>query len=421
MNILRRTFLAATLTLPFLSGAALAAPVTIDFWTAWDASKADGKAGIAAIKEFEAANPDIEIKTQVIAFDALHNKLVTSVAGGDAPDISWGLSEWFGELNRMGALADLTDRMAAWPDHDKIYPNALKQLTIGGKLMALPNYLGLRGLLYHSDLLKEAGLAGPPKTWDELIASSKAIKEKTGKYGFGIAARGVRSPQELIMYLAQNDVEIARVQKDGKYRNTWKDDPAEMKRAGEVFAFYRRMLDEGAIPPQSVGWGWEEEDTNFALEQYAMVVDGSWMRTRGEQNPKEMKDVLVAAPPAGKKAATFFEIAPIFIYKNKDAAKADAVWKFASFMLSHDVQQKMFPNSSPRSDVQGDEVWGAPFTKLADIGVAFPPVALGSITREMEDSIGRVLMKNEAPEKVAAKLGEAINKSLRQSGQLSGK
>ncbi|KQT65845.1 MULTISPECIES: ABC transporter substrate-binding protein [unclassified Aureimonas] len=416
MNILRRTLLAAAVALPFLAGAANAEPVTIDFWTAWDPGKSDAKAAQAAIAEFEAANPDIKVKTQVIAFDALHDKLITSISAGDAPDLSWGLIEWFGELNRMNALADLSGPMSAWPDRDKIYSNALEQLSVDGKLRALPNYLGLRGLLYHADMLKAAGVSEPPKTWEELVAASKAIREKTGKPGFGIAGRGVRSPQELIMFLAQNDVEIARPQADGKYRNTWKDDPAELARASEVFAFYRRMLDEGVVPPQASGWGWEEEDTNFGLGQYAMVVNGSWMRSRVEQNPQEMKDVLVAAPPAGRKSATFFEIAPIYVYKGD---KEEAVWKFASFMLNKDVQAKMYPDSSARSDVAGDKVWGLPFTSLAPIGVSFPPVALGSITRSMEESIGRVLLKNEEPERVAARLGEAVNKSLRQSGQIS--
>ena len=70
-------------------------------------------------------------------------------------------------------------------------------------------------------------------------------------------------------------------------------------------------------------------------------------------------------------------------------------------------------------DVQGDAVWGTPFTSLTPIGVSFPPVALGSITRAMEESIGRVLLKNEEPAEVSAWLAKAINKSLRQSGEIS--
>lgn len=416
----RRAVLAASVAFSLMTmmgtAAVAAETVTLNFWAAWTPGQPDAKASEAAIAEFEKLNPNIKINTQVIAYDALKDKLVTAVSGGDAPDISWGLIEWFGQLERMDALQDLTSYMATWPEKDAIYPNVITNLSIDGKLKALPNYLGLRALLYHSDMLKAAGITTPPATWDELVAASKAIKDKTGKPGFGIAGRGVRSPQELIMYLAQNDVEIAKRMPDGKYKNTWADDPEATKRAAEVFAFYKRMMAEGAIPPQSAGWGWEEEDTNFALGQYAMVVNGSWIKGRKEQNPEEMKDVLVTAPPAGRKPATFFEIAPLYVFKSKHP---DEVWKFASFMLSKDVQASVFPDTSPRNDVIGDEVWGKPFTSLAPIGISFPPIALGAIPRDMEESIGRVLMKDEAPEDVAIWLGKAINKSLKQSGQLS--
>ena len=88
-------------------------------------------------------------------------------------------------------------------------------------------------------------------------------------------------------------------------------------------------------------------------------------------------------------------------------------------MLSHEFQAAVNANRSPRTDVEGDEVWGKPFTSLTPIGVLYPPVALGAITRDMEESIGRVLLKNEEPASVAAWLGKAINKSLRQTGEIS--
>jgi len=51
--------------------------------------------------------------------------------------------------------------------------------------------------------------------------------------------------------------------------------------------------------------------------------------------------------------------------------------------------------------------------------VVFPPVALGQITRAMEESIGRVLLKKEDPAEVAAWLAKQVNRALRQSGELS--
>ncbi len=415
----RRSFLLAALALPLLGGVAAAEPVTLNFWTAWDPSLAEVQAAKVKIADFEAAHPDIRIATQVIAYDALHDKLVAAIAGGDAPDLSWGLSEWLGELKRMGALADVhADDGSAegWGGRSAIYPNVLAALSADGELQALPNYLGIRALLYHADMLKAAGIAEPPKTWDDLVADAKAIKAVTGKPGFGIAGRGVRAPQELLMYLAQGGALIAERGSDGKYRNRWADDPGQAKRAADVFAFYRRLLDEGVIPGQAAGWGWEEEDTNFSLGQYAMVVDGAWIKGRATQSPREMKDVLVSPPPFDLRPATFLEVAPLYLFKGRHQA---AAWTFASYMMGETFQSTLFPDDSPRRDVKGDDVWGEGFTSLTPTGVAFPPIALGAIPRDMEEAVGRVLLKKEAPAEVAAWLGKAVNKSLRQSGQLS--
>jgi len=408
--------LAATIAAFCLIGAAHAAdPVTLHFWVAWDPQMADGIAAKQQIADYEKSHPGITIDVQNITYDALHSKLLTALAGGDAPDLSWGVPEWMGELSRMGALRDLTEDAKTWADEKAIYPNVIDALSIDGHLAAVPHYLGIRALLYHQDVLTAAGISAPPKTWDELLADAKAIKAKTGKFGFGIAGSGVRSPQELIMYLAQNGVSLAERQPDGKYKNTWLDDQAKLAKATEVFAFYKSLIKEGAINPDGASWGWEEEDTNFALGQYAMVVNGSWMGGRLTTNPKEMADVRVTAPPAGRKAATFFEVAPYYIFKGKHPKEP---WEFASFLMSKDYQTAVYRDRSPRSDVQGDVIWGKPFTALAPIGVGFPPVALGAITRDMEDSIGRVLLKNEDPKAVADWLGKQVNKSLKQNGEL---
>ena len=416
MKTLKIALLMSALLIPALATPVCAEPVTLNFWVAWDPAQADAIAAQKQIASFEQSHPNIKIVTQDIAFGALHDKLITSVAGGEAPDLSWGLIEWLGELNRMNALADLSADFAKLPDHDKIYPKAMDAVTIGGKISALPNYLGLRALLYHADMLKQAGVSAPPKTWSELIDDAVSIKQKTGKFGFGIAGTGVRSPQELIMYLAQNNVEIAKQMGDGKYKNNWASDPAAMKRAAEVFAFYKELADKGAMASQASGWGWEEEDTNFSLAQYAMVIDGSWMKNRTDQNPEQMKDVMVTAPPSQLTPATFFEVNPFYVFKSKHPQET---WEFASFLVSHDFQSAVNHDRSPRSDVLGDQQWGTNFTSLTPSGIAFPPVALGSITRNMEESIGRVLLKGEEPAKVAAWLGESINKSLRQSGEIS--
>ena len=246
MMRLNRGLSAAVVAILGLASPAMAAdPVTLHFWVSWTPHAADGIAAKKEIAAYEVAHPGVKIDVQNITYDALHDKLLTALAGGDAPDLSWGLPEWLGELNKMGALRDLTEEAKTWPDRSAIYPNVLDALTIDGHLLAMPHYLGIRALLVHEDMLKAAGIAAPPKTWDELIADAQTIKQKTGKFGFGIAGTGVRSPQELIMYLAQNGLSIADRQPDGKYKNTWEDDKAKLAKATEVFAFYKSLHRQG--------------------------------------------------------------------------------------------------------------------------------------------------------------------------------
>ena len=414
-----RSLIALLLTLLISTAVRAEDQVTLNFWIGASPSLPMSIEEAKQIKLFEQAHPNIHIATQYIVYGPLHDKLLTAVAGGDAPDVSWGLIEWFGELSRMGALRDMTPLVDQWPDKDKIYPTVWKALTIEGHVLAMPHYLGLRALLYHADMLQQAGIAAPPKTWDELLADCKVIKEKTGKFGFGIAGTGVRAPQELLAYLAQNNLSIAIDKGNGKYRNSWNDDPAELKRATEVFDFYRQLKDTGAMSPDATGWGYQEEDTNFSLGQYAMAIDGPWMQNYAQQNPKPMADVKIVPPPAKLSQATFFEINPFYVLKASQHPKEQ--WEFVQFLAGQQYQKAVRPDNSPRMDVVSDSKWSRDFVGLTSIGVFFPPVALGQITQDMQDSIGRVLLRNETPASVAAWLGNAINRDLRQAGQLGAK
>ena len=42
----------------------------------------------------------------------------------------------------------------------------------------MPWILDTKYLFYNTDMLKKAGIAAPPKTWDELLEQAKIIKDK---------------------------------------------------------------------------------------------------------------------------------------------------------------------------------------------------------------------------------------------------
>ncbi|EAC9516162.1 sugar ABC transporter substrate-binding protein, partial [Listeria monocytogenes] len=367
------------------------------------------------IKEYSEKN-NIEIDYQLFNWDQLKDKIITSVAADDAPSITWGLGEWYGEFNNMGALADLSDFWKNYTDSDKYYENVIDALSTDGKLNALPNYIAPRALVYHKDLLEQAGYAEPPKTWAELLDMSKTIKDKTGQFAFGIAGTGDRAPQELASFIFQNGLEIADNLGDGKYKNTWKDNSENLKKATEVFQFYKDMLDNQVIDPNAAVGGWEELDTNFALGKYAMMNNGSWMQNYEENNPDEMADAAVGLPPYNTTPATFLEINTYYVYNN-DKKEVEEATKLVEFLLNKENQQAGRPEGSPRTDMEIDEnnKWAVGFanSELIEQAKPLPPISMAEITQPMQDAIALVLQNGDSPEDAAKFLSDKINEALK--------
>jgi len=64
-------------------------------------------------------------------------------------------------------------------------------VTWKGKTYGVPTNNETMALIWNAGIFKEAGLdpESPPATWDDLVAYSKQIKDKTGKNGYGLVAR----------------------------------------------------------------------------------------------------------------------------------------------------------------------------------------------------------------------------------------
>ncbi|WP_424684796.1 ABC transporter substrate-binding protein [Enterococcus sp.] len=390
-------------------------PMKIVFWSGATKGNADQVHEQELIEKYAEDN-DLEIDYQLFNWDQLKDKIVTSVSADDAPSITWGLGEWYGEFSKMGALADLTSYWDNYEDKDLFYDNVMDALSTDGKIQALPNYIAPRALVYHKDLLAKAGYDTPPETWDDLLDMAKAVKDKTGQAAFGIAGTGARAPQELASFLFQNGLSIADDQGSGKYKNTWQDNDENLAKATEVFQFYKDLLDQGVIEKNAAVGGWEELDTNFALGKYAMMNNGSWMQNYEENNPDEMADAEVGLPPYNTTPATFLEINTYYIYNN-DEKEVEETFKLAQYLLSKENQQSGRPEGSPRTDMEIDDAnkWAKGFGDSALIEQAqpLPPISMAEITQPMQDAIAMVLQNGEKPEDAAIFLSDKINEALK--------
>ncbi|RAW16290.1 carbohydrate ABC transporter substrate-binding protein [Paenibacillus taichungensis] len=132
------------------------------------------------IKTFNAKHSDIQV-TQVNPPDA-ETVLKTRVVKNDVPDImAMGATDTYSILAQSDIFADLTDSPLL-KTIDPNYIKMLKDVTGMDEVTGVPYATNANGIMYNKTLFKEMGL-DVPKTWDELIATAKKIKD-AGKIPF---------------------------------------------------------------------------------------------------------------------------------------------------------------------------------------------------------------------------------------------
>lgn len=390
---------------------------TIELWTSWTEGQGTANAGLEQIKKFEEST-GYKVNQTNLTYDMLHDKIVASAAGGNLPDVIFGLPEYIGEFQQMGILTDLTQSWDQWDEKDKVSDSVKKAVSYGDTVVGYPYEATVRAYLVHDSLFEKANVE-VPQTWDEVIAIGTKVKDATGADAWGVAAAGVRSPQELLVYLAQSGADIAVQQADGKYKNTWAEDPAQMAGAVQTFQFYLDMFSSGVVNKNARSYGWEETDENFASALTASYVTGNWLGERGEDYADTMSDVSVHAipTPVNGTPATYLETKPLMVLENgKDRGPAI---ELAQAIAGEDWQTAAYQEKSALEGVTSDTIWSKDFGALMNTGITFPPVTLSGITQSMTDSLGKLLLDNESPEAVATWLSEAVNKSLSENGELS--
>jgi N,N'-diacetylchitobiose transport system substrate-binding protein len=121
---------------------------------------------------FAAAHPGTKVNVEFVPWAQAHDKFTTSIAGGKTPDVAEMGTTWTPEFADEGAFEQV-----AKPAPGKYVSSLIDAATLNGNIWGKPWYAGSRALIYRKDVLKKAGVQ-PPKTWDELLAASKAIKAK---------------------------------------------------------------------------------------------------------------------------------------------------------------------------------------------------------------------------------------------------
>lgn len=139
------------------------------------------------VKEWNASHPDVQVQYVQGSWDSVHDQLLTSFEGDEAPDVIHDASDDLADFAYGGYLADLRTLL---PDRLRsgIPRQSWQTTTFDGGVYGVPFLQEPRVLIANTKILKESGVRIPtpekPWSWPEF---RKVTKELTGKGRYGIA------------------------------------------------------------------------------------------------------------------------------------------------------------------------------------------------------------------------------------------
>jgi multiple sugar transport system substrate-binding protein len=143
------------------------------------------------IEEFEKVNPDIKVNPIAVGYTDYHQKILTLIAGGQAPDVMRIDSYFFADFMASNAFKDIGKLIKRDKIDTKAYYQAgFSDCMYKGKCYGFPWSTAPLYMFLNLKMFKEAGIAVPPMnwTWTDFVKICTALSKGSGanhQYGFG--------------------------------------------------------------------------------------------------------------------------------------------------------------------------------------------------------------------------------------------
>jgi glucose/mannose transport system substrate-binding protein len=265
--------------------------------------------------------------------DAAMTVLKSRVVAGNPPAAAQikgpGIQEWANE----GVLANL-DAVAKVEKWDSLLPGVVADvMKYKGNYVAAPvNVHRVNWMWANANVLKKAGVASAPKTWDEFFAAADKVK----KAGLIAVAHGGQNWQDFTTFESvvlgvggAKFYQDALVKLDQKALTS-----PTMTKSLETFRKIKSYTD-----PAAPGRDWNLATAMVIQEKAAFQFMGDWAKgefTAAGKVPG--KDYICAAAPGTGNAYTF-NVDSFAMFKLKDAAAQKAQGDLAAAIMGPEFQE----------------------------------------------------------------------------------
>lgn len=305
--------------------------VTIEYWQYYYESKKNLMDDL--IKEFQQKYPNITVVHTTFPYDQYNDKVAAAVAAGKGPDVINLYYGWLPKYVDSGFLQPLPESAFPAATIEKGFFPVVKAGQMNGKYYVLPTAVRTLALLYNKDLFKAAGIANPPKTWEELITDAQKMtkRDASGKVeqlGFYFNADGQGHNWFREVLVRQ---EGGQPLSDDNKKVTWNSDAGK-----KAFQWWVELQTKYKVGEK----GFMTDDvTAFKAGKAAMDVDGSFRLGNLKDATFDFASAPLPTGPNGKPytMASFWANG---ITKKATGAQLDASIKFLNFLTQPDVMER---------------------------------------------------------------------------------
>lgn len=336
--------------------------VKLIYWGLWE----DKEIFAPVIEDYQRKNPGVKIDYQKMSQQDYRDKLLARSKNGQGPDIFRFHNTWLPQIKDV--VVPIPESVMSGSEFEKtFYKIHQTDLKIGKFYYGLPLTIDGLVLIYNENLFKQAGIATPPTTWDDVTDSVAKLTVKgpsgelvTSGIALGLAANIDHFSDILGLMIVQNGASLKTL------------DQTEAVGALESFRKF-------AEPPNNF---WDDTMPNsvtaFLQEKVAMIFVPSWQTSNiMTANPDlKLKIVSVPAVPGGSPVSIAnYWVEGVSRY-SKNQLEA---WKFLRYLVEKENLTKLYENES----------------KFRRFGEPYSRVDLGSLLAENE-YVGAVIKQADA-------------------------
>ncbi len=279
------------------------------------------------VAEFNESQDEVKVvaTAQGTDYDTNQQKILAAIASDSPPDIGQIEIHALPKFADSGAVVPLDSFMEKSKEHKRsdFVQGILANTQYEGQTYGIPFNRSVPMLYYNVDMFENAGLSGPPVTWQEVADDARKLANPDRKiYGY----EPVNEWWFFESMVWSNDGDI--LSPDNKHATF---DTAEAQAGLEI---WRNLKQDGVLSVTSGTEAWSQTISDFTEGRTAMYTGSAGdMGQIEEGNPDfEWRAAFVpkfdqyAVPTGGANAAIF----------SKDEAKQEAAWKFISWFTSKD-------------------------------------------------------------------------------------